>query len=119
MSMISAVSGAQSSSSEAILDALQAEFGSVLAERIFEAEAMDFLWAARVSERYVGSYGGLDQMGEEPDEELSRVAFLSSLQCAWHVGISLIDGEGRAVEMLWRRQFDAREAAERVFVRAR
>ena len=37
---------------DAALDALRAEFGGVLAERIIEAEAVDFLWEARVQERH-------------------------------------------------------------------
>jgi hypothetical protein len=39
---------------DAAVDALRAEFGAVLAERIIEAEAVDFLWESRVAERYLG-----------------------------------------------------------------
>ena len=34
----------------------EAEFGAVLAARIMEAEAVDFLWDARVKERYLGQH---------------------------------------------------------------
>ena len=34
----------------------EAEFGAVLAARIMEAEAADFLWEARVKERYLGQH---------------------------------------------------------------
>ena len=39
-----------------VADALRAEFGAVLAARIMEAEAADFLWDARVKERYLGQH---------------------------------------------------------------
>ena len=41
---------------EGLVDALRAEFGVVLAARILEAEELDFLWDARVSERYLGQH---------------------------------------------------------------
>ena len=60
---------------EAAVEALRAEFGAVLAARIMEAEALDFLWEARVRERYLGQHFGLD---DDCDAELSRVAAATS-----------------------------------------
>ena len=103
---------------EALVDALRAELGSVLAERVIEAEAADFLWESRVRERYLGQH-----IGAEEDElsfsEVSRIAFLSFLDGRWHAGICLVDGEGAAMELLWKRTFGSSEEAEIAFVQAR
>jgi hypothetical protein len=104
---------------DAAINALQAEFGAVLAERIFEAEAIDFLWQARVRERYLGQQIGWDSDDEEAAQELSRVAILSVLDGRWYAGMCLVDGEGAAVELLWKRSFQARAEAEFELLRAR
>lgn len=106
-------------SCDAAVDALRAEFGAVLAERIIEAEALDFLWGARVRERYLGQQIGLDFDDEDPSQELSRVAILSVLDGRWYTGMCLVDGEGAAVELLWKRQFQSRGEAEFELFRAR
>ena len=118
MNMISAIHVVGFSGCQQVLDGLQAEFGSVLAERIFEAEALDFLWEARVQERYLGQQIDFDFDQEDASRELSRVAILSSLGGTWHVGMCLVDGEGCAVELLWRRRFDARIEADTALRRA-
>jgi hypothetical protein len=84
---------------EARVDALRAEFGAVLAARIMEAEELDFLWDARLSERYLGQ-----QFDGECDEgiELSRVAIVSFLDGAWHAAVCLADGDGDARALLWK-----------------
>lgn len=105
--------------SDAAIDALRAEFGGVLAERILEAEAVDFLWEARVQERYLGQQIGWDFDDEDASQELSRIAILSILDGRWYVGICLIDGEGAAVELLWKRQFRSLGEAEFELLRAR
>ncbi len=104
---------------DAAIDALRAEFGAVLAERIIEAEAVDFLWEARVQERYLGQQIGWDLDDDEASQELSRVAVLSELDGRWYAGMCLVDGEGIAVELLWKRQFRSREEAESQLLRAR
>ena len=111
MTMISAMANG---GCEAVVEALRAEFGVVLAARILEAEAMDFLWDARVKERYLGQHFSL----EEDDEEFSRIAILSFLVGRWHVALCLVDGEGSAVELLWKQGFDAPDEAEAAFDRA-
>jgi len=104
---------------DAGMDALRAEFGGILAERIIEAEALDFLWNARVRERYLGQQIGSDFDDEDASQELSRVAVLSRLDGRWYAGTCLIDGEGAAVELLWKRRFDIRAEAEFELLRAR
>ena len=101
------------------VDALRAEFGAVLAERIIEAEAVDFLWEARVQERYMGQQIGWDSDDEDGSQELSRVAILSILDGRWYAAMCLVDGEGAAVELLWKRQFQSRAEAEFELLRAR
>jgi hypothetical protein len=104
---------------DATVDALRAEFGAVLAERIIEAEAVDFLWESRVAERYLGQQVGFDFDDEDTSQELSRVAVLSSLDGRWYAGLCLVDGEGAAVELLWKRPFGSRGEAEFELLRAR
>jgi hypothetical protein len=104
---------------DAAMDALRAEFGGVLAERIIEAEAVDFLWEARVRERYLGQQIQWELETEEASREISRVAILSSLDGCWYAGMCLVDGEGAAVELLWKRRFASRGDAEFELLRAR
>ena len=111
MTMISAIG---TGGCEAIVDALQAEFGAILAARILEIEATDFLWDARLKERYLGQHFCL----EDDAEDLSRVAILTVLAGRWHAALCLVDGEGRAVELLWKRSFDRPDEAEAAFDRA-
>lgn len=104
---------------DARIDALRAEFGGILADRILEAEAADFLWESRVLERYLGQHVNAIPADESVSEDVSRVAFLSLLDGCWHAGIGLIDGEGAAVDLLWKRKFNGREEAEYAFIHAR
>lgn len=104
---------------DAAMDALRAEFGAVLAERIIEAEAVDFLWESRVAERYLGQQVSWDFDDEDASRDLSRVAILSALGARWYTGMCLVDGEGSAVELLWKRLFESRGEAEVELLRAR
>lgn len=108
------MSAMQNARCDALIDALRAEFGAILAGRILESEAVDFLWDARTNERYLGQHFSL----EEDAEELSRVAVLSVLDGNWHAALCLVDGEGRAIELLWKRQFDHLGEAQAAFDRA-
>jgi hypothetical protein len=101
------------------IDALRAEFGAVLAERSIEAEALDFLWDARVQEWYLGQQIDWAFDDEEASQELSRIAILSMLDACWYAAMCLVDGEGAAVELLWKRRFDTRGEAEIELLRAR
>jgi hypothetical protein len=115
MNMISTIGRSCNSA----VDALRAEFGAVLAERIMEAEALDFLWEARVRERYLGQQIAWDFDQEEVSPDLSRVAILSVLGGRWYTAICLVNGEGAAVELLWKRPFECRAEAEFELPRAR
>jgi hypothetical protein len=104
---------------DALVEALKAEFGSILAERIVEAEAADFLWEARVRERYLGQQSELFCEGGETFAEVSRIAVLSLIDGGWMVGTCLVDGEGMVLDLLWKQQFRAQGEAELAFVQAR
>jgi antirestriction protein len=107
------------SSREALVDAIRAEFGGILAERILEAEAVDFLWDARVKERYLGQYLSDESFVDDTEEELSRITILSDFDRRWHVATCVVDGEGAAVDLLWKRSFEAHEQAQIAFRQAR
>ena len=115
MTMISAMGNG---GCEAIVDALRAEFGAIMAERILEAEAAEFLWDARVKERYLGQHFDVGLGIDEDEIELARIAILSFLGGHWHVGSCLVDGDGRPVDLLWKRSFDDLDEADAAFDRA-
>lgn len=115
MTMISAIANGRC---DALVEGLRAEFGSILANRILEAEAADYLWEARLKERYLGQHLDVGFDDVEDERELARVAILSLLGGVWHTASCLVDGEGVPVDLLWRRSFDSREAAEAAFDRA-
>ena len=102
---------------------LQAEFKCAdvraLAERIVESEAMDFYWEARVDERYLGQYQGFETISDVLEGELVRVVCLSRFAGSWHVGTFVVNGEGQALDLLWRRSFDDRATADEAFESAR
>ena len=104
---------------DALVEGLRAEFGALQAERIIEAEAADFLWEARVQERYLGQHLDAFLDEETATEDLSRIAFLSLLDGCWHAGICLVDGEGCVVGLCWDRRFGLRIYAEIEFRKAR
>ena len=118
MTMIAVISAEAIDGSNATFDALQAEFGAILAERIVEAEAVDFLWETRLRERYFGQHFATGIDGEEAAEEVSRVLILASLAGRWHVAMCLVNGEGDAVDLLWKQRFGSRIEAESAFARA-
>jgi hypothetical protein len=100
------------------VEELRSEFGMVLADRIIEAEAIDFLWEARVSERYLGQQYEMDWIGDERDREISRVAVLSCVAGCWSAGLCLIDGDGAPVELVWKQAFESETAAASAFATA-
>jgi len=116
---MNSISTIEISRCEALVDALRAELGGVVAERVIEAEAADFLWDSRVRERYLGLY--CEGLGDFDDQccDLSRIAVLSLLDGRWYAAICLVDGEGNAVELLWKLQFTRFEEAESAFLHVR
>ena len=99
------------------IGALETEFGAILAARMIEAEAVDFLWEARIKERYLGQHFDVCFPPDDEDVELSRVAVLSCFGGEWHAGACLVDGEGLPVDLLWKQSFVDREQAEAAFAR--
>lgn len=122
MTIISAIMGGSGDAYARLVEGLRMEFRcadvAALAERIFEAEKVEFHWETRVQERYLGQHFPLDYVNEEGGEDLSRMAFLSFVAGRWHAGVCLVDGDGCATELLWVRSFDRREDAAEGFARA-
>lgn len=99
-----------------LITGLEIEFGrpvaSALAHRFLEAEEVDFLWDARVQERWLGSYdGGFDQ----DDIVLDRIAILGRLDGTWFVATMIVDGDGHPHGMLGKRAFATRNAADEAY----
>lgn len=94
---------------------LEIEFGrgagEALATRFLEAEESDFLWEARVSERWLGAYPAHD----EEDIELDRVAITGRLDGRWFVAVSIVDGDGMAQGLMGRRNFRSERQAREAF----
>ena len=103
---------------EARVRALYDEFGAILASRIIESEATDFVWDARVKERYLGQHFDVGLGIGDGEVELSRIAVLSNLAGRWHVASCLVDGEGMAVDLLWQQSFESPNEADAAFERA-
>jgi hypothetical protein len=123
MTIISAVPGGSGDAYARLVEGLRMELGcgdiAALAERIFEAEKVDFHWQTRVREHYLGQHFALDFGDEDAGDDISRIAILSFVAGRWHAGVCLVDGEGCAVDLLWLRSFDQAEQAAEAFERAR
>jgi hypothetical protein len=102
---------------DARVEDLRVEFGGILTERIIEAEALDFIWGGRIRERYLGLHVS-EFADDEMSEDVSRVAVLSLIGGRWYVGLCLVDGEGEAIDLLWKREFGGRSDAEIALERA-
>lgn len=102
----------------ALVAGMEREFGhevsEALARRFLEAEAVDFLWEARVAERWMGAY-----LGDEGDGlELDRVAILTRFDGRWVVAQMIVDGDGWAHGLIAQRHFQRRDRAQIAFSRA-
>ena len=89
--------------------------GAALADHFLDAEESDFLWDARIGERWLGSYEG---PGED-DLELDRIAIWGRLDGRWFMAIMLVDGEGMPCATIARRICHGRDAARKAMVDAR
>ena len=54
----------------------------------------------------------MDFDDEDASQEFSRVKILSVMDGHWYIAMCLVNGEGVAVELLLKRQFESREEAE-------
>ncbi|MES2136902.1 MAG: hypothetical protein V4502_07580 [Pseudomonadota bacterium] len=123
MTIISAIPGGSGDAYARLVEGLQLEFGcadvGALAERIFEAEKVEFHWEARIAERYLGQHFLLDIDDDGAGDELSRIGILSFVAGRWHAGVCIVDGDACAVDLLWSRSFERHEDAAEAFARAR
>lgn len=101
-----------------LLAGLQIEFGhaagEALAHRFLDAEETDFLWDARVDERWLGSYQGI----AEEDLELDRIAICGRLDDRWFASVMLVDGDGLAHGTMGKRFCRGRKSAHEAMVNA-
>ncbi|MBT2188621.1 hypothetical protein KK488_16835 [Sphingobium sp. H33] len=97
---------------------LELEFGrgagEALAHRFLEAEETDFLWDARIEERWLGSYESVD----DDDLELDRIAICGRLGGRWFASVMLVDGEGMAHGTMGKRFCRSRKLAHEAMVDA-
>lgn len=99
----------------ALVSGLEYEFGrgagAALAKRFVEAEEVDFLWDARIEERWIGTYERIDS-----DEiELDRVAILGRFDGEYFAAVMIVDGDGNAHGMMGRRSFESIGEAHAAF----
>jgi len=115
MDMFQPVSDGADRVMAALVAGLELEFGTgagrALSERFLAAEESDFVWDARVQERWLGRYEAL----EEEDFELDRVAVIGRLDGRWFVAVCIVDGDGNAHGMIGRRGFAKATAARKAF----
>jgi hypothetical protein len=101
-----------------LMAGLEIEFGhgagEALAHRFLEAEETDFLWDARIEERWLGSYESVD----DDDVELDRIAICGLLDGRWFVSVMLVDGEGMPYGTLGKRFCRSRKSAHEAMVDA-
>ena len=118
MSMFKRIEAASDDVFGALLEGLEAEFGSgadaALARHFIACEEADFHWEARSAERHLGAYEGLDEEGLE----LDRVAITGLLDGFWYVGTALVDGEGAVHDLTRLRRFEGAAEAHRAFMAA-
>lgn len=103
----------------ALVEGLEIEFGhgagEALAHRFLAAEASEFCWDARVSERWIGSYANSEC---DEDIELDRVRILGFLDGEWFVATVIVDGEGIVHGMSGKREFTYARDAWAAFAQA-
>ena len=79
---------------EALVLGLELEFGhgdvGNVAAQFIDAEAADFYWNARMSERHLGAYESFD--GD--DFDLERIAVIGVLVGSWFVATCIVNGDG-------------------------
>lgn len=110
------ISGAADRVFDRLVSGLESAFGRSAAEGLarhfIEAEGADFYWEARLRERWIGTYEGLD---EDADALLDRVAVFGFLDGLFYVAVVLLDAIDGVDALLGLRQFERRGEAERAF----
>ena len=118
MAQIQSISEAADRVMAALVSGLEIEFGraagAALAARFLGAEEADFLWDARVEERWLGCYYGSEDAGIE----LDRVRILGRIDGRWFVAVMLVDGDGDAHGMLGKRSLGRAAQARTAFADA-
>ena len=115
MTMFQTIGTASDRVLETLKAGLEIEFGksagAALAARFLDAEECDFLWDARLSERWLGTYENSD--GE--DFALDRIAIVGCLDGRWFVAVSIVDGDGNPHGLMGRRNFGGERQAREAF----
>ena len=115
MSMMQSIGVASDRVMAALISGLEIEFGrgagEALAHRFLDAEEVDFLWDARLQERWIGAYASVD----EEEIELDRVAIIGRLDGKWFVAVMIVDGDGNAHGMMGKRTFGSEREAREAF----
>jgi hypothetical protein len=115
MTMVQPISQCSDRVMATLVAGLELEFGrgaaEALAARFIAAEECDFIWDARVEERWLGAYEALEEEGFEFD----RVAVIGALDGHWFAAICIIDGDGNPHGLIARRCFSGARAARKAF----
>ena len=82
---------------------------------LIACEETDFLWEARVQERWLGQYESLD----EDDLDDDRMAIWGRIDGDWFAAIVVIDGNGHVDELIRREQFGNMDTAVSLYHRLR
>lgn len=118
MAQVQTISDAADRVMAALVSGLEIEFGrgagEALAHRFLEAEEVDFHWDARLQERWIGSYEGID----DDEFELDRVRIIGKLDGRWFVATMIVDGDGNAHGMMGKRDFRREKQARAAFADA-
>jgi hypothetical protein len=122
MGMVQGIETASGKSSDRVISVLVAgldiEFGigagEALAHRFLQGEETDFLWDARIEERWLGSYESI----EDDAVQLDRVAICGRLDGRWFASVMLVDGDGNAHGTIARRDCDSHGLAHDAMVDA-
>jgi len=118
MTMFQPISMASDSVMAALVSGLEIEFGhgvgEALAQRFLEAEESDFLWDARLQERWIGAYESAD----DDETELDRVRIFGRLDGSWFVAVMIVDGDGNPHGLMGKREFGRRHQALAAFADA-
>lgn len=101
-----------------LMAGLEIEFGrgagEALALRFLGAEETEFLWDAKIEERWIGAYESID----DEDLELDRIAICGRLDGRWFASVLLVDGDGIAHGTLGKRFCRSRKAAHEAMLDA-